>query len=99
MLQFGDGDNLKNEDEFFKMLDEYFKKVKNIEVLFDAFEKDKKNKSIEGIKKIVNKIEILKEDLFKDTTDVENHCKVEFTNTQYNCRKTQAKIKDLIDKI
>jgi len=34
-LQFGTGQNLKNENEFFQMLDDYFKKAKDLEKIFN----------------------------------------------------------------
>jgi MoxR-like ATPase len=98
-LQFGIGQNLKNENEFFQMLDEYFKKAKCIEKIFCIFEDDKNNKSINGIKGICGDIEKMIKDLYSITTEVKNHCKVEFTNTLYKCLGTQGKIDDLNNKI
>ena len=98
-LQFGTGQNLKNENEFFQMLDDYFKKAKDLEKIFNTFEEDKTNKSIDGIKKIVADIDKIISDLYSITNDVKSHCKVEFTNTLYKCIGTQGKIDDLNSKI
>ena len=51
-LQFGIGQNLKNEEQFFQMLNEYFSILKKLNDIFKAFEEDKANNSIEGIKKL-----------------------------------------------
>jgi hypothetical protein len=52
-LQFGTGRNLKNEEQFFQMLDEYFSILYKLNDIFKAFEEDKTNNSIEGIKRII----------------------------------------------
>ena len=98
-LQFGIGQNLKNENEFFQMLDKYYTKAKDIEKIFNIFEDDKNNKSIDGIKSIVGDIDKMINDLYSITNEVKNHCKVEFTNTLYKCLGTQGKIDDLNNKI
>jgi len=98
-LQFGIGQNLKNENEFFQMLDKYYIKAKDIEKIFNIFEDDKNNKSIDGIKSIVGDIDKMINDLYSITNQVKNHCKVEFTNTLYKCLGTQGKIDDLNNKI
>ena len=81
------------------MLDDYFKKAKDLEKIFNTFEEDKTNKSIDGIKKIVADIDKIISDLYSITNDVKSHCKVEFTNTLYKCLGTQGKIDDLNSKI
>ena len=98
-LQFGTGENLKNENEFLQTIDEYFEKAKYLEKIFSTFEDDKNKKSINGIKKIIGNIEEIINDLFNETIIVKNHCKVEFTNTLYKCLGTQAKIDDFNNKI
>ena len=98
-LQFGVGNNLKNEEQFFKMLDEYFEVIKKLNIIFEAFEEDKKNNSIEGIKKIVDNIKEITDNLFSKTLEVNSHFKVEFTNTFYKCLGTQGKIDDLSNKV
>ena len=94
-LQFGTGQNLKNENEFIQMLDEYYNKAKCIEKIFNIFEEDKNNKSINGIKSITNDINKMIKDLHLIINEVKNHCKEEFTNTLYKCLGTQGKIDDL----
>lgn len=81
------------------MIDEYFKKAKYIEKIFNTFEGDKNNKSINGIKSIVGDIDKMIKDLYLITNKVKNHCKVEFTNTLYKCLGTQGKINDLNNKV
>ena len=88
-----------NENEFFQMLDKYYIKAKGIEKIFNIFEDDKNNKSIDGIKSIVGDIDKMINDLYSITNEVKNHCKVEFTNTLYKCLGTQGKIDDLNNKI
>ena len=63
-LQFGVGQNLKNEQQFFKMIDEYFDIIKQIDKIFKAFEEDKAKNSLEGIKRIVGDIEEITKKLF-----------------------------------
>ena len=98
-LQFGIGQNLKNEEHFFQMLDEYFDILKKLKDIFTAFEEDKTNNSIEGVKKIIEDIKKITDELFNKTDELNNHFKVEFTNIIYKCLGTQEKIDDLGNKI
>lgn len=77
------------------MLDEYYNKAKCIEKIFNIFEEDKNNKSINGIKSITNDINKMLKDLYLIINEVKNHYKEEFTNTLYKCLGTQGKIDDL----
>ena len=98
-LQFGIGQNLIDEGQFFEMLDEYFNIAKKLNEIFNAFEKDKINNSINGIKDNVDTIEEITKNLFSKTLEVNNYLKVEFTNTFFKCLGTQEKIDDLSSKI
>ena len=98
-LQFGNGQNLKNEEQFFQMLDEYYNILNKLNDIFKAFEEDKKDNSIEGIKKIIGDIKKITDELFNKTIELNTHFKVEFTNTIYKCLRTQEKINKLDNKL
>ena len=99
-LQFGAGQNLKNEKEFLKMLNEYYAIINNnLKVIFEAFNEDKKNKNTEGIKKIVGNMKEIIDKLHNKEEELNSHFKVEFSNSNYKCRGTQKKIDALKIKI
>ena len=77
------------------MLNEYFSILKKLNDIFKAFEEDKANNSIEGIKKIIRDIKKITDELFNKTIELNTHFKVEFTNTIYKCLRTQEKINEL----
>ena len=81
------------------MTDEYFDITKKLNELFNAFEEDKKNKAIKGIKEIVGNIENIINDLFSKTKEFNKYFKVEFTNTLYKCFGTQRKIDNLNNQV
>ena len=114
ILQFGEGNNLKNQKEFFLILDEYFVIIQNLNEIFEVFEKDKANNSIEGIKKIIDKIDVYQtvplvnrdnentkelNQLYEKTKELNTYFKVEFTNTNYKCQGVQEKINNLREKV
>ena len=98
-LQFGSGSDLKDQEEFLELLDEYFEKLKNIGELFNIFEEDKKNKTIIRIKSKMENINNMKQMLITSTEQLRKYCKVEFSNNSYTCLGTQGAINDLLKKI
>ena len=99
ILYFGRGTNSKEPNEFFNILDQYYEKLKKFGKIFDAFEEDKKEKSIKGIKAIIGDIDIMKKELFDFAKIFKNYNKAEFSDTSYTCFETQKSLDNLFNNI